>query len=224
MKPGRWLFPGALWPSVSLGLLVACTSPRSAVSEAQGPAVAFPAHFAEGDGEGQEGSPPADAGSPAVVAPPPGSQPDPEPLRMARQWEYTIAYDSGKVRVAGVRALLFPQPVVTARKMGRYALELWIGSELVERVRFDFPLLAAEEPKAGPRRPLADPPTFAAGAHVTQRVLLPASPRATRAVLVDRANGATDPLPWPPDAPLGSGSPIPASAADGGASGTPKPP
>jgi hypothetical protein len=84
--------------------------------------------------------------------------------------------------------------------MGRYAIELWVGRELIDRVRFDFPMLAAEElPSSARRRPLYEAPTLAAGAHVTQRVLVPASPRATRALLVDRGTGETIALPWPPE-------------------------
>jgi hypothetical protein len=191
----------------------ACAAPRNATAEAQGPTLAFPAHFAEGEGDPEDT--PSDAGvAPDATAPavePKGTQPDPEPLRVARQWEYEIVYDAGKLRIGSVRAMLFPQPVVTARKMGRYAIELWIGKELVDRIRFDFPLLAAEEPRTSPRRPLKEPPSFAEGAHVSQRVLVPASPRATRAVLVDRATGAEQALPWPPDAPLG-----PATVSDAG--------
>jgi hypothetical protein len=122
---------------------------------------------------------------------------------MRRQWLYEIVYDRGELRVASVTERRFRVPVVTARRMGRFAIELWIGRELVERVRFDFPLLAAEPVRDGGRRPLHEPPTFAPGAIVSRRVLVPASPRATRALLIDRATGATQLLPWPPDAPLG---------------------
>jgi hypothetical protein len=122
---------------------------------------------------------------------------------LARQWEYELLYDCGEVSVTQVRPLLFEQPVATARRMGRYAVELWIGRELIDRVRFDFPGLAVEAPPpSGPRRPLDEPPTLAAGAVVARTILVPASPRATRAELVDRATGQRMRLPWPPDDPL----------------------
>jgi hypothetical protein len=86
--------------------------------------------------------------------------------------------------------------------MGRFAIELWIGRELIERVRFDFPLLAAEDkPKAGAKH-AGEMPNFAAATRVSQSVLVPASRRATRALLIDRATGKTEALPWPPDAPF----------------------
>jgi hypothetical protein len=100
------------------------------------------------------------------------------------------------VSVLGVRAQKFPQPVVTARKMGRFAVELWVGTELVERVRFDFPLLAAEDPQKK-RHPLNDPPSLAGGV-LKASVLVPASIRARRVVLIDRATERETELDWPP--------------------------
>lgn len=209
--------------ALPLGVVVACSAGR--YNSERGPAVTFPAHFLErhSDDAGaatthSPAKPAPDSGRRALLAKPVGSQPDPEPLRLARQWQYTLLYDHGKVSVQHVRALRFAHPVVTARNMGRYAIELWIGRELVDRVRFDFPLVAAEVPEHGPRHPLHEPPTFAAGAVVTRRVLVPASSRATRAVLVDRATGARQALPWPPDHPLSPpGVPERASQVDGGA-------
>lgn len=171
----------------------------------EGPAVSMPAHLAEGKGDGDEemmdgGADARELVGAAANVPAP---PDPEALRQERQFEYSIKYENGKVRVANVRGVRFPQPVVTARKMGRFAIELWIGHELVERVRFDFPLVAAEEVPKGKRHPLHEPPSFAAGLVAVQTVLVPASERATRAILLDRATGKKEELPWPPDAPLG---------------------
>jgi hypothetical protein len=173
----------------------------------EGPALSLPAHFAEGKGKGNGEEELTDGGADGralvgaaanVEAPP-----DPEALRQERQFEYSIKYEKGKVSVANVRGVRFPQPVVTARSMGRFAIELWIGHELVERVRFDFPLVAAEEVPHGKRRPLHEPPSFAAGVVAVRTVLVPASERATRAILLDRATGSKQELPWPPDAPLG---------------------
>jgi hypothetical protein len=132
-----------------------------------------------------------------------GSLPDPKPLRLAEQYEYLLAYDKGEVSIAEVSAKRFQQPVVTTRKMGRFAIELWIGSELVDRVRFDFPLLAAEGADLEGLASKGKQPSLAAGASSTVRVLVPASPRAVSALLVDRATGTETPLEWPPDRPSG---------------------
>jgi hypothetical protein len=181
----------------------ACTSARIGGPDGQGPGLTFPAHFAEGDD--QDGGTERAAGGPAWPDAGRSKQsdlPDPQPLRLDRQWEYELVYDRGKVSVGTVRERRFQRPIVTQRQMGRWAIELWIGAELVERVRFDFPLTAADDPRRGPR-PIREPPSFAEGVSTTRTLLVPASPRATRAVLVDRATGELIELPWPPDAPLG---------------------
>lgn len=154
-----------------------------------------------GDGNGEPASSPASSAprpAPPPAPPPPrGSQPDPEPLRQAEQYEYELEWNEGELNVLSVTSRKFPKPVVTARKIGRFAIELWIGSELVERVRFDLPLLGAEETGPGnSARPA--PPSLEKGARVRQRVLVPAAERARRAVLVDRATSKETPLPWPP--------------------------
>jgi hypothetical protein len=93
----------------------------------------------------------------------------------------------------------FDRPIPAERKIGRFAVELWVGNELVERVRFDFPLLAADPAPDGRKHPLRQTPAFGPGAETSREVLVPASDRATRAVLVDRQSGHTTALPWPPD-------------------------
>jgi hypothetical protein len=80
--------------------------------------------------------------------------------------------------------------------MGRFALELWIGQELIDRVRFDFPLLALEGPKTIARTPLHQPAAFRGKLAVS--VLVPASPRVRRALILDRATGKETELSWPP--------------------------
>jgi hypothetical protein len=187
-----------VWLGVSLA--AACGSARVGGPDGQGPGLTFPAHFAEGSE--QDGGTERPLAQSDGAPPRKGSLPDPEALKIARQWEYEILYDRGKISVQSVRERRYDKPIPTQRQMGRWAIELWIGHELVERVRFDFPLLGAEEPRTG-RRPLKEPPSFAEGATVSRVVLVPASPRATRAVLVDRATGSELELPWPPDAPLG---------------------
>lgn len=126
---------------------------------------------------------------------------DPQPLAQEEQWQYELAFADGTVRVERVSLRVFERPVVTARHVGRFAIELWIGRELIERVRFDFPLLGAEVP-VGERRAVREPARFEPGLHALRTVLVPNSARAVRAQLVDRATGSATPLPWPPNAPL----------------------
>jgi hypothetical protein len=186
----------------ALCALAACASGHYAIVDPGHPAYVVTHHIAEGTGEGNDL--PADAGPPPTLqrAPPPlsGSAPDPEPLRMAEQWQLAMLYQAGGVSVEGFEKRTLPKPVSTPRRMGRFALELWIGHELIDRVRFDFPLIAAEETPGVMRRPLHDPPSLAPHATSRMRVLVPASPRATRLVLIDRATEKSQELPWPPDA------------------------
>lgn len=166
------------------------------------PGITVPVRIAEGTPQPTTLAAPSASASAEPGPPPQGYAPDPQPLALATQWEYELYYDSGRVSVVRVRPRLFKQPVVTARRMGRYAIELWIGQELVDRVRFDFPAIAgAPAADAGPK-PLEEPVSLAERATVSRQVLVPASPRATRAVLIDRATGKTQPLPWPPNSPL----------------------
>jgi hypothetical protein len=190
--------------SFVLSLVAACASGHYATVDPGHAAFVIPHHIAEGKGEGADL--PADAGPPAEThpaAPPPpplsGSAPDPEPLALREQWQYALLYEGGNVSVEHTEKRTSPKPVSTVRRMGRFSLELWIGHELIDRVRFDFPLIAAEDTPGSTRRPLHDAPSL--GPHAVARisVLVPASPRATRLVLVDRATGKAQEFPWPPD-------------------------
>jgi hypothetical protein len=179
--------------------LVGCGAARPNDPDQPGPQLVFPAHFAEGDNEEEARRREAKQPAEKPAEPPKGSQPDPEPLRQKEQYEYELAYVRGEVSVTKVRPVTYEQPVVTARRIGRFAIELWIGQELVDRVRFDFPMTAADEPVAQGRERLSAAPNLGEGASVTHLVLVPAAPRARRALLVDRATNAVIELPWPPD-------------------------
>lgn len=163
----------------------------------------MPAHFAERENAAKVTKPAGsdehdgDAGATQSA---PNQLPDPPPLVTRSQWLYRFKYEKGNVIVAGVVKKELDRPVPTERRVGRFAVELWVGRELVERVRFDFPLLAADPPPEGRKQRLRQPPAFGPGAETSREVTVPASDRATRAVLVDRLNGHSIPLPWPPDA------------------------
>lgn len=191
---------------VAGAVAVACSGARFEGS-AQGPALSMPTRIAEGSDQDAGVTDGASDARQLIGAasrdPGPGSLPDPEALKEARHFQYQVIYEKGRVRVASVRAVRFKHPVPAVRKMGRFAIELWLGRELIERVRFDFPLVAAEDPRKKKAHPLHEPPNFADGVVASLEVLVPASARATRALLVDRALGSREDLPWPPDAPLG---------------------
>jgi hypothetical protein len=193
-------------------LAFGCSSARYS-TEPGAPTLVVPGHFGEGRGEPGAASaapmaapaaPASASGSAAPSTPPltPSTLPDPTPLRMAEQVEYELELSEGKVRVVSVKAVKLPAPIVTPRRLGRYAVELGIGRELIERVRFDFPGTAADDPQLGPKKPLFSPLTLSERAIARVKLQLPHSPRVRRALLIDRAANTATEIDWPlPDVP-----------------------
>jgi hypothetical protein len=197
-----------LWAAALCVLAVACAGTTLTGKQQQHPVlIAAPMTLGEADPEptDADAEQSASVAATAEVSPEPEPTltdlPDPRPLAEREQWEYELAFADGQVHVKRVTLRVFDHPVVSARHVGRFAIELWIGRELIERVRFDFPLLGAEVPVAE-RQDIREAPRFEPGLHASRTVLVPNSKRAVRAQLVDRATGSTTPLPWPPDAPL----------------------
>ncbi len=119
---------------------------------------------------------------------------DPPPLVEHAQWIYDLRWDRGDVWLLGVRRLELAAPQATPRAMGRFALELFEGPALIERVRFDFPLLGVPDPDdAG-----AGAPSLLRRLRTSVGVVFPATARGRRLDLVDRATGRRWALPWPP--------------------------
>jgi hypothetical protein len=127
-----------------------------------------------------------------------GDLPDPEPLTERAWWSFPVTYDRGAIRVGEPELVCLPRPQPTPRRIGRFAFELWVGRELVDRLRFDFPLLATEEPAEGGRKPLHETPRFAPGARVSVTLRLPATDRPSSARVFDRATGDAIAVTWPP--------------------------
>jgi hypothetical protein len=194
-------------------LVLACfgCSPGRYSTEPGNPTLVFPGRFAEGSPQATPSSAPLASAVPAssasAAAPPTtpalsaSKLPDPTPLEMAEQVEYQLELADGKIRTVSVKPITLAKPQATPRRLGRYAVELSIGSELIERVRFDFPGTAADEPVPG-RKKLDAPLDMTSRAIAHVRLLLPHSPRVRRALLVDRALGTVTELEWPlPAAP-----------------------
>lgn len=132
--------------------------------------------------------------------------PDPAPLVERSQWVLDLRWDRGDVWLLGLHALELAQPQATPRAMGRFALELFEGPTLIERVRFDFPLLGAPEPDASP--------SFSSKLRTRIGVVFPATKRGTRLELWDRATGRRWSLPWPPQAAGAASLPTDAGRSD----------
>ncbi len=157
------------------------------------PVKSAPSHLGSTEGSGAAG--PAAEPITCTVDPP-----DPKPIH-TREWVvYELAFKEGSVEVISRRREQTAKPRDTDRHVGRYAIELWIGCELIDRVRFSFPLQAAEQPPlAGARHVLNEQPSLTAKAHLTTVARVPLDLRATRAELIDHGTGKRSALAWPPN-------------------------
>lgn len=126
----------------------------------------------------------------------PSMAPDPAPLVTRRKWHYELFFHEGAIFAPTPRPHDAEKPTETPRRMGRFAIELYNGPDLVERVRFDVPMLNGD-PFTGKTRPRDAPPDMARRVRVKVKVEVPATDRANRAVLLDRATEQRIRLPWP---------------------------
>lgn len=148
---------------------------RNALAVALGLALAIPAALSLAD------------------APRAGYPPDPAGVASAKQRVFDVEVREGRPSLGAVRAVTLDKPASTARVIGRFAIEFWIGKELVDRVRFDVPLL--EDPTKRKNRRLGSP-EFKVNTRLSVRMA--DNPRATSVVFVDRATGETQSFAWPP--------------------------
>lgn len=125
-----------------------------------------------------------------------GFAPDPPGYASRKQWMFAITYRDGQANITRVGSALLAKPTTTARVMGRFALELWVGKELLDRVRFEVPLL--DDDPSMHRKGALSGPRFT---NVTTRLVarMMDNPRATYLVLVDRATGQSQRFWWPPE-------------------------
>jgi len=124
-----------------------------------------------------------------------GTPPDPPPLVDRNQWVLDLVWDRGEVWLRAVSPLDLGAPQATPRAMGRFALELFEGPTLIERVRFDFPLLGTPDLGDGG---WASPPSIIQKLKTRIGVVFPATQRGTRLELLDRATSRRWSVPWPP--------------------------
>ncbi len=138
--------------------------------------------------------PPKNTAAPSV--PREGFAPDP-PLHAAeKQWVFEVRYDKGVRSVVSARSAMAKKPIATARSMGRFALEFRVGKELLDRIRFDVPLLGDDERERGAKG--LRRPTFAL-VTTKLKVQMADHPRATTLTFVDRATATSQVYFWPPN-------------------------
>ncbi len=130
----------------------------------------------------------ATAGVAAIASPPrEGFAADPPARAAEKQWVFEVAYDRGASAVTSAKSANAKKPIATARVMGRFALELWVGKELLDRVRFDVPLLGDDSAYRDPKSFFKKPTFQRVTAKV--KVQMADSPRATVLTFVDRSTG-----------------------------------
>lgn len=126
-----------------------------------------------------------------------GFLPDPPVQKNTKHWVFDIDVKSGVVSLGKARAATTPKPEGTPRVMGRYALEIYSGRELLDRVRFNVPGMGdgVREDKRILKRPGMDRITTKFSVRIAD------NPRTNWARVVDRATGDEVYISWPPDAP-----------------------
>ena len=144
-------------------------------------------------------APPVPTAPDASSAAPPNKTakipPDPPAMNERMQWVFDLRWERGEVFLVQIHKTDMGGPHGTPRVMGRFALELYEGPTLIERARFDFPMLGAPEASDGGRNA---PARLEPKLKTRIGVLFPATSRGTRLELWDRAEDRRYPLPWPP--------------------------
>jgi hypothetical protein len=117
---------------------------------------------------------------------PTGGAPDPPAVASKTQWVFDVAVKRGALSIERVTRVEAKSPASTARAMGRFAIELYVGRELVDRVRFNVPLMGDARPE-GRRFPMK--PVVFEQVTTKLKVQMADAPRATWGTLLDRAAG-----------------------------------
>lgn len=143
---------------------------------------------------------PAAASASAAPSAAPSAKPaaDPPMLSSVNHWRLSLQYVRGEIRLSKVEAVHLEEPREGDRRTGRFALELWSNQTVLDRLRFDFPLLGAETTPPGAQRPLQREASFAPGAEVFTTLQVPTIPEINRAQIIDRVTDQITPLAWPP--------------------------
>ena len=145
---------------------------------------------------------PMDAGKPGFDALPPKKDaltydtnapkpipPDPTPLVSDSIFVLSVRFQKGTVSITKVRREKLAMKSAVERRMGRFAAELFSGPTLIERIRFDFPLIN-DDSKASE--------VYEKGLDVTVEVRVPDSDRPNKFEIWDRANDKRWQFEYPP--------------------------
>lgn len=114
--------------------------------------------------------------------------PDPPPISTTEQLDFVLRFDKGELSVVSKTPIALPLDTPSVRQVGRFSFELFVGSILLERVRFDFPLLGAGAPEGED--------AWEQGLTAETKVRIPYVDRATRARILDRKTRKVLEIPW----------------------------
>jgi hypothetical protein len=115
--------------------------------------------------------------------------PDPTPLACESVYVLTVKWDKGVLTLDKTRHEKLAAKAVLPRKFGRFAAELYVGPTLLERLRFDIPLLSDDDNTSA---------AYAKGLVTSVDVRIPVSDRPTRLEIWDRATDKRWVYPYPP--------------------------
>ena len=115
--------------------------------------------------------------------------PDPTPLACDSAFVLTLKWDKGLLTLERATRIKLDKKQALPRHLGRFAAELYVGPELLERMRFDVPLLSDDGVTAT---------AYEKGLVTTVEVKVPESERPTRLEVWDRSNDKRWVFPYPP--------------------------
>jgi hypothetical protein len=121
------------------------------------------------------------------VAPP--IPPDPTPLVCDTAFVLHVQWNKGVLSIEGARREKQLKKGTLPHHMGRFAVELYVGPTLLDRDRFDIPLIGDDGPTSD---------AFGKGLVTTIDVRVPESDRPTRMEIWDRATDKRWIFPYPP--------------------------
>ena len=123
----------------------------------------------------------------AEAAPP--IPPDPTPLLCENVFVLHVQWNKGVLSIEGARREKLAKKGALTKHMGRFAVELYVGPTLLDRDRFDIPLLGDDGPTSD---------AFGKGLVTTIDVRVPESDRPTRMEIWDRATDKRWIFAYPP--------------------------
>jgi hypothetical protein len=120
--------------------------------------------------------------------------PDPAPLCEKGRYRIDVRWDKETPSILTVNTVDNEKAEPVERWAGRFALELFEHGVLIERARFNFPMLGASRQERAKSMAAA----IDANLSSTTEVAFPATSRGDRFELRDRATGKRWQLAWPP--------------------------